>query len=308
MPVSPDRFAGRSCRLVPRGDPASAKTEPALRQAARQARSRALLLRFLFPPFYGSLNGGAVSGCETGRGREMGGGMSESIFVRVQRVISAGADSAVSVAERASGSGLMREAIRQVERAADEVRDEQDKASMRRRDAGRQQRLVRDRIDTLKEQARFALSKGRDDLAEAAVATQIEHEKELARLKQVEAEAVETLARLDGCLAELKLKKAQMEKELAGFQAARTGSAGAADKAERAARRAARAEEAFERAMTAAGGVAARVDADCAAKLAEVEALRREAEVAARLAELKAKQQTASAGEGKRRSKGASGR
>lgn len=227
--------------------------------------------------------------------------MGESIFVRVQRVISASADSAVSTAERFSGSGLMREAIRQVERAADDVRDEQDKANARRRDAERQQRVLRERLDTLREQARFALSKGRDDLAEAAVASQIEHEKALARLKQVEAESVETLARLDGCLRELKLKKAQMEKELAGFQAARTGSAGAADRAERAARRAARAEEAFERAMAAAGGVGARVDADCAARLAEVEALRKEAEVAARLAELKAKQHRAGSGAGKRR-------
>lgn len=231
--------------------------------------------------------------------------MSESIFVRVQRIISAGADSAVSAAERASGSGLMREAIRQVERAVDEVRDEQDRANARRRDAERQQRLVRERIDTLKEQARFALSKGRDDLAEAAVATQIEQERELARLKQAEVEADETLSRLDGCLAELRLKKTQMEKELAGFQASRTGAAGAADRAERAARRAARAEEAFERAMSAAGGVGARVDADCAAKLAEVEALRKEAEVAARLAELKAKQQGSAARAGSRRRAGA---
>ena len=233
--------------------------------------------------------------------------MSESIFVRVQRVISASADGAVSAAERATGSGLMREAIRQVERAADEVRDEQGRANARRRDSERQQQLVRERIDTLKEQARFALSKGREDLAEAALATQIDHEKELARLRRVEADAADTIARLDGCLAELRIKKTQMERELAGFQATRTGPAGAADRAERAARRAERAEEAFERAMAAAGGVAARVDGDHAAKLAEVEALRKQAEVEARLAELKEKQKSAPGG-GRRRAGGGAAR
>ncbi len=219
--------------------------------------------------------------------------MTESIFVRVQRVLSASTDSCVAMAERASGSALMREAIRQVERAVDEIRAEQDSCRSRRADGERRQLLLRERLATLDEQARFALGKGREDLAAAALARQIEHEQEYKRLRKAETEAAAEAAKLDQAMRDLELRRAQMEQELADHQAA-CGSPlkpSAPTPAERARRRAERAEEAFERAMAAAGGNGAGLmETAEAAKLAEVEALQKEAAVAERLAALRAKQ------------------
>ena len=50
--------------------------------------------------------------------------MAEPIYLRVRRVLSASAEEAVDALERASGASLLREAIRQVDGALDEVRAE----------------------------------------------------------------------------------------------------------------------------------------------------------------------------------------
>jgi hypothetical protein len=87
----------------------------------------------------------------------------------------------------------------------------------------------------------------------------------------------------------LKVRKSQMEKDFAAFQEARRAvredEAGVPPRPEaRAERRAARAEAAFERAMAAAGGLGVGLmKVDEAAKVAEVDSLRREAEIAERL-------------------------
>jgi phage shock protein A len=96
--------------------------------------------------------------------------MAVSIFVRVQNVLSAAADTTISFAERASGTSLMREAIRQVARAEDEARECIERADARRLHARGRQETLRHQVETLGEQARYALGKERPDLAEAAIA------------------------------------------------------------------------------------------------------------------------------------------
>ncbi|MEA3015725.1 MAG: phage shock protein [Sphingomonadales bacterium] len=224
----------------------------------------------------------------------------ESIFVRVQRIVSANIEMGMSAVERASSGSLMREAIREVERAEDEARAELHAARCRRTQAELQKALLRDRIAGLEEQARFALSKERPDLAGTAVARQLDHEAQVKQLDKTEAEAADEEKRLDECLAALKLRKAQMEKELAPFKASRCDTAAATNvcgsPAERAKRKASRAETMFERAMAAAGAPGpGLMDPDESAKLAEVDALRREAAIAERLAAMKAAQEKAAA-------------
>lgn len=222
--------------------------------------------------------------------------MVDSIFVRVQRVLSSNVNVVVDAAERASGSSLMRDAIRQIERAEDEARAELQEARCRRTQAGLQKALLRDRIAALGEQARFAMSKDRPDLAEAAVARQLDHEAQVRQLEKAEADAADEERRLEECLAELKLRKSQMEAEMEAFRAARSESAAATasactSAADRAERKAAQAETLFERAMAASGvRSAGLMQPKEAAKLAEVDALQREAAVAERLAAIKAAQ------------------
>ncbi|HKG83144.1 MAG TPA: hypothetical protein VKB16_08320 [Beijerinckiaceae bacterium] len=58
--------------------------------------------------------------------------MAESIFLRVRRLISGSIEDSVDAMERAGGTSVMREAIREVDRAIDEVRSEHEAATARR--------------------------------------------------------------------------------------------------------------------------------------------------------------------------------
>lgn len=128
------------------------------------------------------------------------------------------------------------------------------------------------------------------DLAEAAIARQLDVESQIASLVKAEAEAAER--RLEESAAELKLRRGQMYDELRGFEAAQragsNGDDGPGSLDSRLQRRAERAQEAFERAMDAAGGLSGgRASPEAAAKVAELEALRKEAAIAERLAALR---------------------
>jgi phage shock protein A len=219
--------------------------------------------------------------------------MAESIFVRVQRVVSGGVESAVDMAEQLSGTSMIRQAMREMDAAIARTRDEADEALLRRLQAERQIEAQRRHLATLKDQARFAMDKGRDDLAEAAITRQIDIEGQIDRLAGAEAESKAEEAQLLESLAALKLRKSQMEQQLADLESAQRSARIEADAprgaAARAQRKADRAEEAFDRAMARNFGHAGeRPTAEAAAKMAEIEALQKEAAVAERLAAMRA--------------------
>jgi len=215
--------------------------------------------------------------------------VSDSIFTRVRLVLSASVEDAVASLERASGASLMREAIRQVARAADEVRVEQQANAERVADARRRQEQVRARIAELGGKAQFALGKGRDDLAGAAVSTQLDLEAELTRLDRVQADAAVEAVRLDECATALAARKAQMERELAAFEAAQSehGSAAPARRERKLQERVDRAQDTFDRVIALSGADAVR-RADPGE--AEIDALRRDEAIEARLAAMRAAQ------------------
>jgi phage shock protein A len=218
--------------------------------------------------------------------------MAESIFVRVQRVVSGGVDSAIGAAEKLGGTSVMRQAIRDMDGAIDKARGESEAARARRLQAAHRLQDCRKQLATLKEQARFALGRNRVDLAEAAIARQLDVEAQIASLVKAEAEAAADERRLEESAAELKLRRGQMVDELRGFEAAQRSASSGGEAPEspeaRLQRRAERAQEAFERAMEAAGGMSgARASPEAAAKVAELEALQKEAAIAERLAALR---------------------
>lgn len=217
--------------------------------------------------------------------------MSDSIFVRVQRVVSGGVGSALDAAERLSGTSVMRQAIREMDAAVDKADSERESARARRLQADHHLQACRKQLATLKEQARFALGKQRLDLAEAAVGRQIDVEAQIASLTKAESEARADERRFGESVDALKLRRGQMYEELRAFEATQRAAAsdceapGSPDA--RVQRRAERAEEAFERALAAAGGLSGgRASPDAAAKVAELEALQKEAAIAERLAAL----------------------
>lgn len=211
--------------------------------------------------------------------------MAEGLLARARRVVEAGVGSVVETAERLAGPGLMRQAIRDVERAADDARRQQRRAQRRAVQAGERGRIAGERAATMKEEARYALTIGRDDLAEAAVAQKLAAEAETQDARSAEAAATEEAARFDATIADLVHRQRALEEEWRAHQLV----AKEADQPVPPALdgRVVRAEQSFARALSAVGGDD-RSHRASALKLDELEKERRGRAVAAELARLKA--------------------
>lgn len=225
--------------------------------------------------------------------------MAESIFRRISRLLSASAEDAVDQLERAGGEAVMREAIREADRAIDQVKSEHATVMARRLQAARQQQQLQKKVCELTEKAGFAVAEGRDDLAEAALSRQIDFEAQASQLDEVQARSREEEAKLEEGLAALQARKRQMEDSLAAFLASRRDAAlggdGPVAHPERSAEKIVdAAEQAFDRAMSGAGGVNFnRTDAATIDKVAAIDALQKSTSVAARLAALKSQRHSA---------------
>ena len=218
--------------------------------------------------------------------------MAESIFTRVGRLLSARVEDSVDAMERANSDGVMREAIREVDRTIDAVRGDQERAMTRRLQAVRQQDMIARKVEELTTKARFAVEGGRDDLAEGALKRQIDLEQQTGRLDDIQTLAREEEAKLEESLAALRARKSQMQEALAAFEIARSDAAmggdGGFSNARTVEHKIERAEAAFDRAMTGAGGIGfSRGDADSINRVAEIDTLQKNATVASRLAALK---------------------
>jgi phage shock protein A len=218
--------------------------------------------------------------------------MTESIFLRVRRLLSATVEDSVDAMERANSDATMREAIREVGRVVDEVRADKERAMARRLQAARQQEMIAKKVAELTDKARFALKEGRDDLAEGAVSRQIDFEEQARQLDQVQTLAREEEAKLEEILQALRTRQRQMEEALTAFSAARAeatlgGNAGPSG-TRNVERTVERAEAAFDRAMTGNGGVKfTRGDVEAINRVAEIDGLQKSATVAERLAALR---------------------
>ena len=207
--------------------------------------------------------------------------MTESLFDRTRRLVSAGVEGAMSTVERAGSGILMREAVRDVARQIDRLVGERDTARTRGVQVAARQTAIGKELGTLDEQARFALDKRRPDLAEQAVARQVELDAELALLSGAAAKADADGKRLDDAIADMRARHGRMQAEVAAFEAARDD---ASAPSSRAAKKVAGAEQAFERAMAASGGAGVR---PANGEVAEIAALQKEAAIAARFAALR---------------------
>lgn len=219
--------------------------------------------------------------------------MTESIFSRISRILSASIEDAVDRLEVAGGPAVMREAIREAERAIDQAKAELEDITVRRLQAARQRQLLAKRIEELTDKAAFAIDEGREDLAEAALSRQIDFEAQAHALEEAQAQIRAEEAQLEPCIAALAARKAQMEEALAAFEMAKreagSGFSGPVHREHSPERRLDVAEKAFERAMKGAGGLGfTRAEAGTIHRVAEIDALQKSAAVAKRLAALKA--------------------
>ena len=225
--------------------------------------------------------------------------MSEGLISRVQRLVAGGVNDLVDTIENAAPETVMRESIREIDRAADDVRHELGRAIANRHNANKRLMEATSKHEELAEKAKFALDQGRDDLAKAAIARQLDMEAQIpvleASLKELAAQQTE----LEGYISALLARKREMEADLETYLESRAttkaadgnGDAGPAELQNLAAeQKAAKAENAFNRVLKSASGLAATspADTETAAKLAELEKVTRDHRVEERLAALKA--------------------
>lgn len=220
--------------------------------------------------------------------------MAESIFARVSRVLSATVEDSVDRLEQAGGDAVMREAMREADRAIDQVRAQHETVMARRLQAARQQKMIAGKLDELTGKAAFALEGGREDLAEAALSRQIDFEEQSRKLDALQTQAREEEARLEEGLTALKTRKSQMEDALSAYMLSRReaslGGDGPSHTERSVTKKVDAAEQAFDRAMSGAGGVGfTRADADTINRVAEIDGLQKSAAIAERLAALKAR-------------------
>lgn len=225
--------------------------------------------------------------------------MSENLVWRVKRLVSGSVNGLVDAMETAAAESVMREAIREIERTVDDVRDELGKITATRYQTLRHIDKLKAKAAELADKSKFAVDQGRDDLAEAAISRQLDLEAQLPVLEQTLEDAAKQQSELEGYVAALNGRKREMEADLAAYANARMAAASVAgtdlpaNKINKAERRVENAQSAFDRAMNGPSGVpgAVKPDRETVAKLHELEKVSRSAEVAARLAAVKAMKQ-----------------
>lgn len=215
--------------------------------------------------------------------------MVETIATRVMRILSGSAADLVDPLDGAQDESVMSAAIRDVERAIDEAREELRRAIGKRLQAVRLAQMSREKVAELERQAREALKQSRDDLAQAAIARQLDLEARIVMAAKTERDAASAEHSFERAAAALVARKKELEESLAAVVAARCDEAGAASPR----RRAELSAETLGRGAEAACDMSAIVSshAEARAKLAERDVpppAPPQIEIANRLAALKA--------------------
>ena len=217
--------------------------------------------------------------------------MSETLSRRVGRLVSGGFHALIDAAENLAPEAVMNESIREIERAVDEVRAELGKVLAQKHLAAKKMAAESNRHEAIDANLQAAVAAGRDDLAEAGIAEQMDIEARLPVLENTIADCAAQEKDLEGFIAALQAKKREMQQLQdwrAAQQSAGAGKAAGGSDLNRIARDAEKSGNAFDRVMGRQNAVHSSTDAAQLAKLKELEDLSRNNRIAERLAALKA--------------------
>ncbi|MFA9480375.1 PspA/IM30 family protein [Phycisphaerales bacterium AB-hyl4] len=226
--------------------------------------------------------------------------MKEGITARVGRIISGGFNQLIDSMENAAPEMVMEEAIREVDGAIDEVRAELGKTVANKHLATRRLSDANGRHEKLAEQIDLAVEQGREELAEAAIAQQLDLEAQVPVLETTINDCAGEEKELEGYIAALQAKKREMKEELREFRKSRaeaakttgvaTGSDGQSRPGSDVESRVSKAGSAFDRVLerqTGLGGLDTSLKQS--GQLAELEDLSRKHRIEERLAAAKAR-------------------
>jgi phage shock protein A len=221
--------------------------------------------------------------------------MKEGLIARVGRIVSGSVHSLMDAIENAAPESVMEEAIREIDGAIDEVRTELGKVVAGKHLANTRLLETNQQHEDLSAKIELAVKEGREDLAEAAIARQLDLEAQIPVLEATINDSGAQEKELEGYIAALQAKKREMQAELRQFRAnvteasegtsRQTGGGGQA-KVEG---KVAKATSAFDRVVEKATGIPGGQNADrqSAVQLAELEELARKNRIQERLAAVK---------------------
>ena len=222
--------------------------------------------------------------------------MTENIASRVGRIVSGGLNALVDAVENAAPETVLKEAIREIDGAIDEVRTELGKVVASKHLAN--QRLMDEskRHDDLSAKIELSINEGREDLAEAAVSAQLDIEAQIPVLESTIADCGAKEKELESYIAALQGRKREMKEDFKQFQEARAEAANVAgdgsgsSAGSSVASRVSKAESAYERVIENATGLVGRsgvADRETAAKLSELDDMARKNRIQERLEQIK---------------------
>lgn len=222
--------------------------------------------------------------------------MAESLASRVGRIVSGSVNALLDAVENAAPEVVLEEAIREVDGALDDVRTELGREVAKKHLAGTRLLEENRRHDELTEKVALALREGREDLAEAAVARQLDIEAQIPVLERTLAECGDREKELEAFVGALLARRREMQDELRLVRESRAAAPAdgpgstAAPSGSSAEARVERAVSAFDRVLEAKTGVPGQAGSlSDDARLAELEELARRNRIQERVAQAKAK-------------------
>ena len=225
--------------------------------------------------------------------------MKERLINRIGRIISGSFNSLVDAIENAAPETVMEEAIREIDAATDDVRAELGRVIANKHLASNRLMAENKDHEDLSDKIELALQNSREDLAEAAVARQLDIEAQIPVLEATIKDCADQEKELEGYISALLAKKRQMQEELREYKQSRADMAttnepgtAASGEATDVDRRVRGAQSAFERILEKATGIPGAPgssDRRTATKLAELESMSHKNKIQERLVAIKSK-------------------
>jgi phage shock protein A len=147
--------------------------------------------------------------------------MADSLKTRVGRIIAGSVHALVDHLENHAPLAVMEQSLREADTVIGEVRHELGRTSANRHLAQQQHAHLNGQHATLAEQIDQALAAGRDDLARAAVARQLDIEAQIPVLETTLADLARQESELTGYVAALLAKQREMADALEAFRQSR---------------------------------------------------------------------------------------
>lgn len=223
--------------------------------------------------------------------------MRDNLASRVGRIISGSFNALIDAVENSVPETIMEEAIREIDGAIDEVRAELGLVAANKHLANSRLLDENGKHEDLSGKIEMAVNENRDDLAEAAIASQLDIEAQIPILEATISEGANQEKELEGYISALQAKKREMKDELKQFRGSRKEASAISSSGKASATtsgnvesRVSKAESAFERVVENTTGLMARVgtgDKNNAAKLAELEDMSHKQRIKERLTAVK---------------------